>query len=243
MWSLHGIVRASGGAKVVHNRAFTLIELLVVVSIIGLLIALVAPAQRKARMQARMVRVHADLRQISMSLDVYALDNRGKLPPTRSACGTDVNYQLPVELANDGYLPPSPSRIPQANFMDLFRPGQTYRYRAPGPIWFNGSFFDFPDSTWRPRAKIWVPDDFPRCLSVEGQYYANRSYEPPSPIRYAIWSIGPNPESPKFPRYDGFPGIDEAKLPLLKSSWLKNCADTGLITHFSDRKGLVYMSP
>ncbi len=223
--------------------AFTLIELLVVVSIIALLVAILLPAQQRARVQARIVRVHGDLRQITNALEVYASYNHEQVPPTRSACGTNVHYQLPVELAKQGHLPKSKSLIPQAHMLDLFDPKHTYKYVAPGGIWFNGTFFDYPGSTWRPRAKIWVPDDFPHCHSEDGQYFANRADERKSPAQYAIWSVGPRAPSPKLPTRAGSSEVDETKLPLPAAYWLKNSADTGLIAHFVDRHGLVYRSP
>jgi len=233
----------ASGNPPARRAGFTLIELLVVVAIISLLIAIILPSQRNARQQARIVRAHADLRQITIALEGYALDNRSKFPPTRSACGTDVNYQLPVELAEEKYLPVSPSKIPQAHFLDIFQPEHTYKYRAPGPIWFNGSLFDFPDSEWRPRAKIWVPKDLPHCKSPEGQYYANRDGEPRSPVDYAVWSVGPRPDSPKFPRFEGSESIDESRFPLPRAFWLARSGDTGLITHFRTHTGLIHMSP
>lgn len=236
----------------VFSPGFTLIEVLVVVAILALLMAILLPTHAHARRQARVVIAHSDLRQICLALNTYAMDNGDALPPTRSACGTNVNYQLPVELAEQDYLPRSASRIPQAEFFDAFDPRDpadaddppaTYKYRAPGAIWFNGSFFDFPDSTWRMRAKLWVPDDFPRCEDPNGCFYANRSFEPPSPATYAVWSIGPDRAAGKFPRHEGTDEVDPARFPLPRCFWLLDANDTGLITHFRSRDGHDYASP
>ncbi|MFH1747579.1 MAG: type II secretion system protein [Planctomycetota bacterium] len=224
-------------------RAFTLVELLAVIAIVAILLAILMPALQRARLQSRVTRAHSDLRQIGLALEMYEMDNRGAVPPCRSACGTNVNNQLPVELADGDYLPRSRGRIPQANFIDVFNGRHTYKYRAPGAIWFNGTFFDFPDVEWRPRSKLWVPDDFPECASLEGKFYADFSHEPLSPVLYAIWSVGPDPESPKFPRHENSVEIDESRFPLPKSFWLHNAGDTGLITHFRDRDGEMYKSP
>ena len=67
------------------------------------LLALLMPGLRAARMRARMVAVHSDLRQITLALDAYALSCQDRVPPTRVACGTDVNYQLPIELAQERF--------------------------------------------------------------------------------------------------------------------------------------------
>ncbi len=224
-------------------QGFTLIEVLVVVAIIALLIAILLPALSRARLQARVVVVHSDLRQITLALDAYALEHKDHYPPTRQACGTNVLYQLPVELAVKRYLPNSPDALKRSYMEDLFNPGQTYRYRAPGPVWQNGVLMDFPDSTWRPRAQIWVPDDAPRCESEEGRYYADRKTEPRSPVSYAVWSIGPDPDCPRFARWDDGT-LDESKMPLPRADWRTSATPTsGLITHFRTAKGLTYMSP
>jgi prepilin-type N-terminal cleavage/methylation domain-containing protein len=224
-------------------RGFTLVEVLVVAAIIGILVAILVPSLQRARLRAKVVAVHSDLRQLTIMLDAYAMAYKDKLPPTRQSCGTNVLFQLPWELSKAHYLPKSPDDLKRSWMEDPFNPGQTYRFRAPGPVYQNGVLMDFPDSTWRPRSKIWVPDDVPRCESSSGQYYADRTNEPKSPVTYALWSVGPDPDSPKFPRWeDG--SLDEGKLPLPRSYWLLNDGrPTGLITHFRVRKGVTYMSP
>lgn len=59
---------------------FTLIELLVVISILTLWIALLLPALRKARNQARAVVCQANLKQWGSTLALFAEDNEGRLP-------------------------------------------------------------------------------------------------------------------------------------------------------------------
>lgn len=238
------------GAARGRRPAFTLIELLVVVAIIALLLSLLLPALGRARRQAQIVRVHADLRQICTALDAYALGNREKLPPTRIGCSLNAECQLPSELATEGYLSPPPctERVPQAFFPDLFNPRHTYKYRAPGPVWYNGTFYDFPNNHARPRSWIWVPTDFPYCREPEMTPEHNRyggfpDEDPPCPARYAVWSVGPDPESAKFPRDDWTGQVVEHQLPLPRTFWLTSSRDTGLITHYSDRQGHVYASP
>ncbi len=231
------------GSRCVCRPAFTLIELLVVIAIIALLVGMMVPSLRRARRQARIVVAHSDLRQITIALCQYAFDNYDELPPARSACGVNLNYQLPVELAEGCYLPSSSSAIPQSDMPDVFNPDQTYKYRAPGPIYFNGTLFDFPDSSWRPRAKVWVPDDFPYCASPEGRYYANRYNEPPSPVLYGVWSEGPDPDADKFPRVEGSEVVDDSRFPLPRSFWLAPSDEAGFITHFRTRTGVLYASP
>jgi prepilin-type N-terminal cleavage/methylation domain-containing protein len=226
------------------RTGFTLIEVLVVVAIIVLLIAIMLPSLSQARLRSRVVVVHSDLRQICLALDAYAMEHRDYLPPTRQSCGTSILYQLPVELSMKGYLARSSDALQRSYMEDPFNKGrQTYRYRAPGAVWQNGVLMDFPDSTWRPRANIWVPDDIPNCRSDEGRYYFDRHGEPRSPVKYAVWSVGPELDSPRFPRWDDG-SLDESKLPLPRAYWLTaEQPKSGLITHFKTREGLTYMSP
>lgn len=223
--------------------AFSLIEILVVVAVIALLLAILLPSLARARLRSRVVVAHSDLRHITLALDAYALEHRDDFPPTRQACGTEVLYQLPIELATKRYLAPSPDAQVRSYMEDPFNPGQTYKYRAPGPVWQNGVLMDFPDSTWRTRANIWVPDDCPHCASEDGRYYAARTGEPESPVSYAVWSMGPDLECARFPYWeDGT--LDQSKMPLPRSWWLTPANPTsGLITHFRSRSGLVYKSP
>ncbi len=194
-------------------------------------------------MQTRIVRAHSDLRQITIALDSYMMSWREKPPPARVACGTAVNYQLPIELARERFLRRSPGGIPQAAMQDEFDAANTYKYTAPGPIYQNGTLFDFPDKPWKPRSRVWVPDDFPHNRAESGRFYGNLAGEPRSPITYAVWSVGPDPRSPKFPRQADSSLLDETRFPVPRRFWLFRTGDTGLITHIRAASGLAYRSP
>ena len=61
-------------------RGFTLIELLVVIAIIALLLAIVAPALRKAKDQAKLVVCGNNMHQLVRGINSYAADYETKLP-------------------------------------------------------------------------------------------------------------------------------------------------------------------
>ena len=63
------------------RRGFTLIELLVVISIIALLVGILLPALGAARSSAKNVQCKSALRQVGLTVQLYAEDSKGWLVP------------------------------------------------------------------------------------------------------------------------------------------------------------------
>ncbi len=67
--------------KVRTHRGFTLVELLVVIGIIAVLISVLMPALRKARMAAQRVQCMSNLRQVGLAVQLYMTSNKEFFPP------------------------------------------------------------------------------------------------------------------------------------------------------------------
>lgn len=71
-------------------HAFTLIELLTVIAIIGILASILIPTVAKVRDSARQSVCSSNVRQLSLGMVTYAMDNDGILPAAGSR-GVDPN--------------------------------------------------------------------------------------------------------------------------------------------------------
>jgi prepilin-type N-terminal cleavage/methylation domain-containing protein len=203
------------------KRGFTLIELLVVISIIALLMGILLPVMGRARLQAKVVVVNAELREIGMALEAYSFDNEDKYPPTRVDCMLGGHfYQLPVELVESGYLPEPPGdTFMAAGIEDRFNRGYTYKYRSVGELIYNRTVV-MQDGSY-----LWVPDGFPDNEKEEGDTYYNLKE---SPVSWVIYS-----EGPKF----DLNGMKELNYPVPRQTWYDPKTGTGVIVRMRLKKG------
>ncbi len=211
------------------EKSFTLLELLVVVAVIVILVAILLPTMAKARLRARMVVAHSDLRQITIAVQMYRDDNVNRLPPTRGSCNLRMAYELPIELMpylikGKKYFS-SDFSIDEVAMKDPFT-GDSYKYRAPGAMILNETVIV------ENAANIWVQDNFPGGDCRSGRYYNDPKT---SPVRYAVWSSGPEPNSPMF----DLPG----HLPVPYIYWLDTSKSAGVLTHFEDIGRQMHISP
>jgi prepilin-type N-terminal cleavage/methylation domain-containing protein len=195
------------------KRAFTLIELLVVIAIIALLLGILLPVIGRARLQAKVVTVNAELREIGMALEAYSFDNSNKYPPTRVDCMLGNHfYQLPSELVENKYLPaPSEKTFMAAGVEDRFNRQFTYKYRSVGTLIYNRTV------VMKNGASLWIPDGFPGNEKEEGRDY-NDAEE--SPVRWVLYSKGPN---------FGLDRMKELKYPVPTKTWYEPQTRQGVI--------------
>ena len=94
------------------KRGFTLIELLVVIAVIALLMAVVIPALRKAKVHAQKVVCSSNIRQLSVGILLYADQNKDDVPINTKWNGQgsywfwDVSYWMTDRLVEYGNFVP-----------------------------------------------------------------------------------------------------------------------------------------
>ncbi|MBN2211847.1 MAG: type II secretion system protein [Sedimentisphaerales bacterium] len=203
-------------------KAFTLIELLVVITIISLLVSILLPALSRARRQATITTVNAELYQIGLALETYMLENSGNPPPTYASCMIqDHFFQLPDELAEGGYLPERPHKhgAMSTGIEDRFNPDHTYKYQAPGPIILNGG------THVKNGSSLHIPDGFPDNQQATGHFYSDPKE---SPVSWVIYSLGPH--------FD-LPMMKSMFYPLPSTTWYDPVLDYGVLTRIRLKNG------
>ena len=112
------------------SRGFTLIELLVVISIIALLLAILMPALGVVKERARRVACASNLKQIGLSLNIYATSHDSKLPLNHhNGWLWDVSYAASDVILESGgdrkvfYCPTDKSKKPEDDFIWRYTEG------------------------------------------------------------------------------------------------------------------------
>ncbi len=155
-------IRFFRGAKMRTRKGFTLIELLVVIAIIALLMAIVMPALKRVKEQARIVLCRANLHQWGLAWQSYATENDEVLAATAGSAGG--RYPANVWLYND----PSMGNEGQfsAEMLNSYMPGATMDRNDLGP---NGNpeiddVWSCPSNRNRDGFIGYVRDNFQRRL-------------------------------------------------------------------------------
>jgi len=203
------------------KRAFTLIELLVATAIIGLLLGILLPVTSRARLQAKVLTVNAELRDIGLGLEAYSLDREGAYPPVRVDCMLGGHfYQLPCELVESGYLPaPAPDSFMAAGIEDRFNRGYTYKYRSVGTLIYNRTTV-VEEGAW-----LWAPDGFPDNEQEQGRSYSNLR---DSPVSWVLYSEGPGFDLER---------MKEMNYPVPRKTWYSPRTRKGVIVRMRLRNG------
>ena len=133
--------------------AFTLVELLVVIGIIGLLVSILLPALNNAREQARKTQCAAGLHNIGVAMNVYANENRRKLPQ-HLGNGNNWLWDIPFPT-RDAIIKAGAERN---NF-----------YCPSGDLQNNDTLWEFPDKTsgWTVSGYFWLMTRLTGPLSVK----------------------------------------------------------------------------
>ena len=140
--------------RVEFDRAFTLIELLVVVAIIAILAALLFPALRNAKKQAKRAQCMNNLRQCGVAFYLYAEDSNDFLPVGGSTIANDgksvMGHNQPM---NHGSLYPYLRNNADVLYCTDFTAGPTsdsdyFKDRRQNIRWFHENWTNNFSATW-----------------------------------------------------------------------------------------------
>lgn len=197
-------------AGIRRRMGFTLVELLVVIAIVAIIASILYPVFLRAKIRAKVARVHTELNQVAAAVQMYCDDNNGK-PPLASESCEKISVQDYYELP-----PPLYKYISARRYYDPFNPGRTYKYLAPGMGYVNNSLSTI---------KLYVPADYPVSSKPCVAYYSQEA----SPIKWVVWSVGP---SGGFDLFE-FQDKPARRFPCSRNGWYPYY-EKGIIVRLSD---------
>jgi prepilin-type N-terminal cleavage/methylation domain-containing protein/prepilin-type processing-associated H-X9-DG protein len=131
-----------------NRAAFTLIELLTVIAIIGILAAILIPTVSKVRDSARQAQCTSNVRQISMAILGYAMDNRDFAPKGAAGVCAATGFNQPnswniVIMPYIGQTPSgdSATAIQQRRAQEVLRCPTFILQRSPTQAQLDQGFF------------------------------------------------------------------------------------------------------
>ncbi|MGF1573860.1 MAG: prepilin-type N-terminal cleavage/methylation domain-containing protein [Sumerlaeia bacterium] len=186
--------------KRVANKSFTLIELLIVVAIIAILAAIAVPNFLEAQTRSKVSRSAADLRSVSLGLELYRLDNNDY--PYTESIGPAV-WLVPGGFPlQGGARQPGGITSPIAYLTSVPTDAFTHSFTDPvtgdllfgkGPLYYDRAGFGFVDGVYFPSRPTLVPADAVGTNRLDGiGADTNVALKELMPSQYAIYSLGPD---------------------------------------------------
>lgn len=102
-WKLRTMNTTANTSRNRADRGFTLIELLVVIAIIAILAGMLLPSLSRAKESGKRIACVNNLRQLSISLSLYAGNNDGKFPARSTGSTPDKHNPRWPGALRDGY--------------------------------------------------------------------------------------------------------------------------------------------
>lgn len=175
-----------------QRRGFTLLEILIVVAILAVMLLLLFPAFRFARIAAARARCLSNIKQITLALSQYSVNTGGKLPPGTSSSPpfgamnpTASAKYLNSYLSGDGYraleCPADQGGSPGSEFSYFEKDGFSYRYIGTDGLSSEGISNICGSVSWQEAAMGELPQLNIEAFRSAMGYYSNGPEEQPDP--------------------------------------------------------------